>query len=74
MKSERGVYERAIELLSSIGIEMHSIRLDRYYSSPSYVDKLGDTKVFVIPKKNATLNRSQKWKNTMRDFVHNTIP
>jgi len=30
--------------------------------------------VFVIPKKNATLNGSQKWKNTMRDFVENTMP
>ena len=34
MKSERRAYERAMDLLSSIGIEMDSIRLDRYYSSP----------------------------------------
>ncbi len=74
MKSEREAYERAMDLLSSIGIEMDSIRLDRYYSSPSYVDKLGDTKVFVIPKKNATLNGSQKWKDTMKEFVENTMP
>ena len=74
MKSEKGAYDRAMNLLSSIGVEMDSIRLDRYYSSPSYMDKLGNTKVFVIPKKNATLNGSQKWKNTMRDFVENTMP
>ena len=74
MKSEREAYDRAMDLLSSIGIGMDSIRLDRYYSSPSYMDKLGGTKVFVIPKKNATLNGSQKWKNTMRDFVENTMP
>ncbi|MCL5988777.1 MAG: ISNCY family transposase [Candidatus Thermoplasmatota archaeon] len=74
MKSEREAYDRAMDLLSSIGIEMDSIRLDRYYSSPSYVDKLGDTKVFVIPKKNATLNGSQKWKDTMKEFVENTMP
>ncbi len=74
MKSEREAYDRAMDLLSSIGIEMDSIRLDRYYSSPSYLDKLGDTKVFVIPKKNATLNGSRKWKDTMRDFVQDTIP
>ena len=73
MKSEREAYERAMDLLSSMGMEMDSIRLDRYYSSPSYVDKLGDTKVFVIPKKNATLNGSQKWKDTMKEFVENTI-
>ncbi|EQD55579.1 ISA1214-6 transposase, partial [mine drainage metagenome] len=73
MKSERAAYDRAMELLSSVGIEMDSIRLDRYYSSPSYVDELGNTKVFVIPKKNATLNGSQKWKDTMKDFVENTM-
>ncbi|EQB72083.1 MAG: transposase [Ferroplasma sp. Type II] len=74
MKSERSAYDRAMKLLSSTGIEMDSIRLDRYYSSPSYMDKLGETKVFVIPKKNSTLNGSLKWKNAMKDFVENTMP
>ena len=74
MKSEREAYDRAMDFLAIMGIHMDSIRLDRYYSSPSYMDKLGGTKVFVIPKKNATLNGSQKWKNTMRDFVENTMP
>ena len=73
MRSERGAYDRAMNLLSSTGIEMDSIRLDRYYSSPSYMDKLGNTKVFVMPKKNATLNGSLKWKNTMKGFVLNTV-
>ena len=73
MKSEREAYDRAIKLLSSINVEMDSIRLDRYYSSPSYMDKLGGTKVFVIPKKNATLNGSQKWKDTMKEFVEHPI-
>ena len=74
MKSEREAYDRAMKLLSSMGIEMDSIRLDRYYSSPSYVDKLGETKVFIIPKKNSTLNGSRKWKETMKEFVENTMP
>ena len=74
MKSERSAYDRAMKLLSSTGIEMDSIRLDRYYSSPSYMDKLGETKVFVIPKKNSTLNGSLKWKKTMKDFIENTMP
>ena len=34
---------------------------------------MGKTKVFVIPKKNATMNGSKKWKNTMKDFVENTM-
>ena len=73
MKSEREAYDRAMDLLSTLGLEMDSIRLDRYYSSPSYMDKLGETKVFVIPKKNATLNGSQKWKDTMKEFVVDTM-
>ena len=73
-KSEREAYDRSMNLLSSIWMEMDSIRLDRYYSSPSYMDKLGKTKVFVIPRKNSTFNGSLKWKNTMKDFVLNTVP
>jgi transposase len=74
MKSEREAYDRAIELLSSLGIEVVSMRSDRYYSSPTYVDKLGKTKVFIIPRKNSTLNGSQKWKGTIREFLNNTMP
>ncbi|MHB8361813.1 MAG: ISNCY-like element ISFac3 family transposase [Thermoplasmataceae archaeon] len=73
MKSEREAYDRAMKLLVSTGIEMDSIRLDRYYSTPSYMDNLGKTKVFVIPKKNSTLNGSLKWKTAMKDFVENTM-
>ena len=49
-------YDRAMKLLHSINVEMNFIPLDRYYSFPSYMDNLGNTKVFVIPKKNLTLN------------------
>jgi transposase len=73
MRSEREAFDRAKDLLAIMGIHMDSIRLDRYYSSSSYVDKLGDTKVFVIPKKNAILNGSQKWKGTMKEFVADTM-
>ena len=72
-KSERQAYDRAMELVHSINVEMNSIRLDRYYSFPSYMDNLGNTKVFVIPKKNSTLNGSSKWKDTMREFIENTM-
>jgi len=73
MKSEREAYDRAMKLLSSLGIRMDSVRLDRYYSSPSYMDRIGNTKVFVIPKKNAALNGSVKWKRTMKEFVEDTM-
>ena len=56
MKSEREAYDKTMKLRSSIGVRMDSISPDRYYSSQSYIDKLGNTNVFITPKKNYTLN------------------
>jgi transposase len=74
MKSEKDAFDRAMEMLSRIDVTLASVRLDRYYSTPGYVDSFGrDAKVFVVPKSNATLNGSWKWKETMKEFVTNTI-
>lgn len=72
LKSEREAFDRAMIFLSKTGIKLDSVRLDKYYSAPAYVDLFGDTKVYVLPKKNATLKGSWKWKHTMFDFVANT--
>ena len=74
MKSERDAYDRALGMLKSTGISLNSLRLDRYYSSPSYVDELKGTKMFLIPKRNATLNGSAKWKSLMKEFLLETMP
>ena len=74
MKSERDAYDRALEMLGSTGITLNSLRLDRYYSSPSYVDALKGTKTYLIPKKNSTLNGSFEWKSMIKDFLLNTVP
>ena len=73
MKSEKESYDSAMNLLTFIGIEMDSILLDRYYLSPSYMEKLGNTKIFISPKKNSTLNGSKKWKDTLKKLVQNTL-
>jgi len=76
MRSEKEAFERAQEMLDEISdeieIRLNSIRLDRYYSYPSYVDKFGDAKVYIIPRKNATLRGSWKWKRTIKEFVRDT--
>ena len=72
MKSERGAFDRAIAMLSYMGIELDSIRLDRYYSAPTYVDGFG-SRVYVMPKMNATFKGSQKWKGTIKEFVKDTV-
>ena len=55
-------------------MKLKSIRLDRYYSESSYVSRFDkDTAVYIIPKKDTILNGSQKWKDTMKEFVQNTM-
>ncbi|NMG83831.1 MAG: hypothetical protein GIS02_06505 [Methanosarcinales archaeon] len=39
LKSEKQAFDRAMKMLEYIDVEMKSVRLDRYYSFPSYVDK-----------------------------------
>lgn len=72
-KSEKQAFERALKMLREIDVEMESVRLDRYYSFPSYVDRFGKTKVYLIPRKNATLRGSKKWKETMKRFIRETL-
>lgn len=53
---------------------MKSIRLDRYYSFPSYVNRFEETEVYILPRKNTVLRRkSWKFKRTMMNFVENTF-
>jgi transposase len=47
-----------MKMLSELeDVALDSVRLDRYYSASSYVHSFDrSAKVFIIPKKNATLN------------------
>jgi Transposase len=73
MKSEKEAFDNAINFIKTVDVKLKSVRLDKYYSESSYVSLFDkDTAVYVIPKKDATLNGSQKWKDTMREFVTDT--
>jgi Transposase len=74
MKSEKEAFDNAINFIKTVDVKLKSIRLDKYYSESSYVSLFDkDTAVYVIPKKDATLNGSQKWKDTMKEFITNTF-
>ncbi len=73
LKSEKEAFDKAMEMLKHIDVEIDSARLDKYYSLPSYMDRFGKAKIYVIPRKNATLNGSWKWKDTMEEFVNDTM-
>jgi len=73
LKSEKDAFDKASLMLSETGVSLDSIRLDKYYSSPSLVDSMKDTKVYILPKTNASVKGSLKWKKTMEEYVSNTL-
>lgn len=72
-KSEKEACQKAKGMLNETGVELVSIRLDKYHSTQSSVDSFNKTKVYIIPRKNATVKGSLKWKKTVEDFVHHTL-
>ncbi len=74
LRSEKEAFEGAMAMLSHTDVELSSMRLDRYYSYPTYVNAFGgETRVYVMPKRNSTLKGSQKWKDTMKEFIKDTM-
>ena len=73
LKSEKEAFDKAIQMLQDIDVKIKSIRLDRYYSCPVYVNLFKGSKVYIIPKKNVELGNGLKWNDTMKDFLLNTM-
>jgi len=70
--SEKKAFLKAMEMLKELDISIKSIRLDRYYSFPSYVNMFPNATVYIIPRKNSTMGNGVQWINTMRRFVLDT--
>jgi len=73
MVSERKAFDEAINMLKSIDVSISSVRLDKYYSFPCYVNMFPDAKVYIIPRKNSKLGHGEKWLHTMLEFVQFTM-
>jgi len=75
-RSEKEAFIEAVKITKNTGIEINSLRLDRYFSAQSYVEfchkNFGKMKVYLIPKKNATVKGSWEWKRMLYEFVNNT--
>jgi len=74
-KSEQEAHINAVELCEETGIKLNSMRLDRLFSSQSCVElyqgSFGEVKMYLIPKKNATVKGSWEWKRMLYRFVNN---
>ena len=51
--SEKQAFNKAIQMLRELDIKITSIRLDRYYSFPTYVKQFPNSTVYIIPRKNS---------------------
>ena len=74
-KSEKEAYHKSVEMIKKTGIIINSLRLDKYYSNQSDMDfcqnTFGKTKIYLIPKNNATIKGSTEWKEMLMRFISN---
>ena len=75
-KSEQEAHSNALKLCKETGIKFKSMRLDKLFSGQSsvelYQENFGKVKMYLIPKKNATIKNSWEWKRMLYLFVHDT--
>lgn len=71
--SEKQAFEKALQMLKETGIKIKSIRLDRYYSFPCYVNLFPDAKIYILPRKDTKLGHGIHWYETMKSFVQDTM-
>lgn len=75
--SEQEAFFQAIKLAKDTGIKIRKIRLDKYYSKQMYVklleESFGDIDIILIPKTNATVRGSLKWKDMLQYFIMDPI-
>ena len=74
MRSEKEAFNDAKQMMTSLGIEVDSVRLDKYYACQFTVKKFEPyTKFYILPKTNTTVNGSKKWHETWRELMKDTM-
>jgi len=71
--SEKKAFDQAMKMLKEMDISIRSIRLDKYYSFPCYVNQFSGAKVYLIPRKDAKLGHGENWLRVMQSFVYDTM-
>jgi len=72
-KSEKEAYHSAVAMAKAAGIDVTSLRLDRYFSNQSDVESLvtnfGKIELYLIPKSNVTVEGPWQWKRMLFRFI-----
>ncbi len=76
LKSEKEAFERGLQVAGEMGIDVESIRLDKYYSAEAYVEMcrkyLGNVKTIILPKKNIATLGVGEWCRMVYRFTDDT--
>ncbi len=67
-------FNKARKMMNRVGIEVDSVRLDRYYTFKIIIKRCDNqTKFYILPKKNTKINGKIKchdiWKSLMEDSM-----
>ncbi len=74
MRSEMEAFNDAKKMMDGLGIEAESVRLDRYYTFKSIVDRFGtDTKFYILPKTNTSSSGKKKWHAIWKSLIDDSI-
>jgi len=75
LRSERAAYEAALGWLDRMGVEVSSIRLDRYYSYPKEAARFIGASIYLIPRKNTAIHIPilPEWLKAMQEFVETPL-
>lgn len=75
-RCEKDAFDAALQQAKEIGININSIRLDKYYSGEAYVnlcqEYLGNVKTYIIPKKNIAHLGIGQWCQMIYQFIDDT--
>ena len=75
MTSEHEAFNKALNMARLIGVSIGIVRLDKLYSYQSITKKFGKgTKIYIIPKSNATIRGPPEWKKILEEFVYDQFP
>lgn len=73
LRSEKEAFNNAKTMMKGFGIEVDSVRLDRYYSHQSILAEFEkNTKIYILPKSNTTINGSKKWHDIWKSMMYDT--
>jgi len=73
LRSEKEAFNNAKTMMQGFGIEVDSVRLDRYYSHQSILAEFEkNTKIYILPKSNTTINGSKKWHEIWKSMMYDT--